>query len=97
MTHNTISLKAGTTPKASNVVLLPALPTPEARHTRNAKDPLPEFCKKLKVGDNVIVCVENEERWLNPDEEHFVTKIEQDALQLNEARTYSTVASKKND
>ena len=85
------------TPKASNVVLLPALPTPEARHTRNVRNPLPEFCRKLRVGDNVIVCVTNEERLLNPDEEHFVAKIEQDVLLLNEAGTYSTVAFKKND
>ena len=97
MTRDNISMKAGTTPKASNVVLLPARPTPEIRHTRNARNPLPEFCKKLKVGDNVIVRVANEERLLNPDEEYFVAKVEQDAMQLNEAGTYSTVAFKKND
>ena len=39
----------------------------------------------------------NDERLLYPDEEYFIAKIEQDALQLNEAGTYSTVAFKKND
>ena len=33
----------------------------------------------------------NDERLLYPDEEYFIAKIEQDALQLNEAGTYSTV------
>ena len=49
----------------------------------------------MKVGENVIVRVANEERLLNPDEEYFVAKIEQDVLQLNEAGTSSTVAFKK--
>lgn len=97
LTRSNINLKGGTTAKASNIVLLPARPTPEARHTRNARNPLPEFCKKLKVGENVIVRVANEERLMNQDEEYFVAKIEQEALQLNEAGMYSAVAFKKND
>ena len=97
MTRNDIGLKAGTSPRALNFVLLPAWPTPEAQYTRNARNVLPEFCRKLKVGDNSIVCVANEERLINPDEEHFVAKIYQDALQLDEAGIYSTVAFKKND
>mmetsp|Transcript_37338 Transcript_37338/g.67147 ORF Transcript_37338/g.67147 Transcript_37338/m.67147 type:complete len:148 (+) Transcript_37338:840-1283(+) len=76
---------------------MPARPTPELRHTRNARNPLPEFCKKLKLGDNIIVRVANEKRLLNADEEYFVAKIEEEAVQLNEAGTYSAVAFKKND
>ena len=89
MTLENVELKAGTTPKASNVVLVPVRPTPEARHTRNARNPLPEFCTKLKAGDNAIVRVENEERLQNPDEEYFVAKIEDNDLQLDEAGMYS--------
>ena len=41
--------------------------------------------------------MENEENLLNPDEEYLCAKIEQDALQINEARSYSTVVFKNND
>ena len=88
---------AGTTPKASPVVLLPARPTPEARHTRSSRNPTSDFCTNLKIRDNVIVRMANEERLLNHDEEYYVARIEKKALQLKEAGTYSCVAYKKND
>ena len=62
MTLENVELKAGTTANASNVVLVPARPTPEARHTRNARNPLPDFFTQLKAGDNIIVRLANEER-----------------------------------
>ena len=55
------------------------------------KNPLPGFCKNLKAGDNVIARVANEERIENQDEDYFVAKIEGDALQLDEAGTYTAV------
>ena len=97
LTPANINVKAGTTPEATNVVLMPARPTPQLRHTRNARNPLPGFCKNLKVGDNVIVRVANEERMENQDEDYYVAKIEGDALQLDEAGTYTAVLYKKND
>ena len=92
-----MSVKTGTTPIAGNVVLLPAPPTPEIQHTRNARNPLPGFCEKLKVSNNVILRVANQERLLNPDEGYGVAKVEQEAIQVNEAGTDSTVEFKKND
>jgi len=35
---------AGTTLKETDVCLAPARAAPAARHTRNARNPLPEFC-----------------------------------------------------
>ena len=43
-------LMAGTTARATTVVLHSARPVPAARHTRNARNPLPEFCEGLCVG-----------------------------------------------
>ena len=66
-------------------------------HNRNARNPLHEFCDALSVGDNVIVRVSKEEEDDNPDENYFVAKIEEIALRLGEAGTYSAVPFKKND
>jgi hypothetical protein len=41
--------------------------------------------------------VSDEERADNPDEEYFVAKIEEKAVKLEEAGTYSAVPFKKND
>ena len=49
---------------------------------------MPEFCRKLKVGDSITVRVVNEERLLNPKEVYFVAKTDEKAVQLDEAGTY---------
>ena len=85
MTLDNTTLAAGTTPKASTVVLYSARPTPAARHTRNARNPPPEFCNSLSVGNNITVRVSNEEREDNSDEDYFVAKIEKRAKKLDEA------------
>ena len=74
--HLTVTLAAGTTPKASSVKLYSAQPASEARHTRNARNPSPQFCSSLNVGNNIIVLVSNEERENSPDEDYFVARIE---------------------
>ncbi len=90
-------LKAGTTPRATCVVIQPARPAPESRHTRNARNPLPESCENMKVGENVTVRISNDERNDNPDENYFVAKIESKAKKLTEAGTYSAVHYERND
>ena len=69
-------LEAGTILPGSLVRLEPARPLPEARHTRNARNPLPEFCAGLKRGDNVAVRIAEEEEEDNPGEDYFVAMIE---------------------
>ena len=69
---------------------------PASRHTRNARNPLPEFCNELKVGQNIIVRVSDEEREDNPDEEYFVAKIKGKVKQLEEDGVYSAVTFRKN-
>jgi hypothetical protein len=97
LTPNNTTLKAGATPQATIEVIEPQRQAPEARHTRNARNPLPEFCRGLKVGENVIVRVSAEERALNPNEEYFVAKIEEKAKQLEEGGVHSAVQYQKND
>jgi len=96
LTHDS-DLKAGTTPKATSVKLQSARPAPASRHTRNARNPLPEFCEKLKVGENIIARIAEEEKSYNPDEEYFVAKIEERAKKLEEDGTFCAVPFKKND
>jgi hypothetical protein len=91
------NLTAGTTPRGTSIVIPPLQQTQEARHTRNARNPLPEFCESLKIGTNVVVRVSAEERSENPDEEYFVAKIEEKAKKLEEDGVYSAVPFKKND
>ena len=67
------------------------------RHTQNARNPCQEFCAGLKVGDNIVVRIADEEREMNPDEEYFVCKIEEKAIKLSEAGVYSAVNFKKGD
>ena len=73
------------------VTLQPKQQTLASRHTRGARNPLPEFCQELKVGQNIIVRVSNDEKDDNPDEEYFVAKIQEKARKLEEAGTYSAV------
>ena len=61
--------KAGKTPRGWTVTLEPKRQTLASRHTRGARNPLPEFCQELKVGQNIIVRVSNDEKDDNPDEE----------------------------
>ena len=96
MTEDSL-LSAGTTPRATAVKLCASGPTPAARHTRNARNPLPSFCEELTIGQNVIVRVRDDERATNPDEDYFVGKIEKKPLKLDEDGTYSAVLYKKND
>ena len=49
------------------------------------------------VGDNIIVRVSKEEKANNPDEEYFVAKIQEKAVKLEEAGTYSAVKFMKYD
>ena len=90
-------LSAGTTPRATAVKLCASGPTPAARHTRNARNPLPSFCEESTIGQNVIVRVRDDERATNPDEDYFVGKIEKKPLKLDKDGTYSAVLYKKND
>ena len=92
-----VSLMAGTTPRASTVVLKTACPAPASRHTRNARNPLPEFCRGLKVGKNIVVWVSNEEKEANQDKDYFVAKIGERAVKLEEDGTYRAVPFRKND
>ena len=97
LTPANTDVKAGTTPQSMTVTIKPLREAPEARHTRNARNPLPEFCRGLRVGTNVIIRLSDDEREDNPDEEYFVAKIEGDAIQLEEPGVYSAVPFKKND
>ena len=88
---------AGTTARATTVVLHSTRPVPVARHTQNARNPLPEFCERLCVGKNIVVRVSNEEKADNLDEDYFVAKIERKAMKLEEDGTYSAVPYRRND
>ena len=88
---------AGTTPRATTLVLHPAPPAPASCHTQNARNPLPEFCEGLSVGKTIIVRVSNEERADSPDEEYFVAKIKDEATLLEEDGAYIDVPYQKND
>ena len=97
LTLDNTTLAAGTTPRATIVKLYSARPTPSARHTRNARNPRPEFCTGLKIGENVIVRASQEERNLNLNEDYFVAKIERKAKKLDEGGMYSAQPYQKND
>ena len=58
---------------------------------------MPEFCRKLKVGDIFFVWVANEERLLDSKEDYFVAKKDEKGVQLDEAGIYGDVSYKKND
>ena len=79
------------------MILHPARPSPEARHTRNARNPLPEFCQQIAVRDNIIVRQAEEERLENPGEEWFVAKVEEKPRKLGEAGVYAAVHYSKGD
>ena len=70
-------MEAGIIPPGSTVRLELANLPAESWHTRNARNPLPEYCMGLKVGSTVAVSIAEEVRELNPDEEYFVAKIEE--------------------
>ena len=91
MTPSNLQLQTAKTPRATSVVLRSACPAMEERHTRNARNPLPDFCKGLSVGENTIVRVSNSEKEDSPDEEYFVAKIKEKAIKLEESGTYSTI------
>ena len=90
-------LEAGIIPPGSSVRLESANLPAESRHTRNARNPLPEYCMGLKVGSNVVVRIAEEEREMNPDEEYFVAKIEERAKKIDKDEIYSAVEFKKGD
>ena len=90
-------LEAGIISPGSTLRLESAQLSAEARHTRNARNPLPEFCTGLKIGSNVVAQIAEEERAMNPDEEYFVAKIEGRAKKIDKAGFYSAVEFKKGD
>jgi hypothetical protein len=90
-------LLAAATPQALTVNIRPARAAPAARHTRNARNPLPEFSEGLEIGEDVIVRISNEEREDNPNEEYFVARIEERAIKLEASGTYSSVMYRKGD
>lgn len=63
--------KAGITPRGTTVILEPSRQTIDTRHTRGARNPLPEFCQGLKLGQNIVAHVSKEEKEDNPNEEYF--------------------------
>ena len=65
------SLEVGIIPPGSSVRLESANLPAESWHTRNACNPLLEFCIELKVGNNDVVQIAEEEWEINPDEEYF--------------------------
>ena len=74
--------EAGIIPQGSSVRLELANLPPESWHTRNARNPLPEYCMGLKVCRNVVVRIAEEEHEMNPGEEYFVAKVEEKAKQM---------------
>ena len=48
-------------------------------------------CSLIESRDNVIVRVANEDRLLNPKEDYFCVKMDEKAVQLDEAGTYGAV------
>ena len=71
------SLEAGIITPGSRVRLELANLPAESQHTRIARNSLPEYYMGLKVGSNIVVHIAEEERELNPEEEYFVSKIEE--------------------
>ena len=49
--------KAGITPRGTTVILEPSRQTIDTHHTRGARNPLPEFCQGLKLGQNIVARV----------------------------------------
>ena len=75
-------LEAGIIPPGSSVRLESANLPAESRHTRTARNPLPEYCMGLKVSKHVVVRIAEEEQEMNPGEEYFVAKVEEKAKQM---------------
>ena len=88
-------LVAGTTPHAVPRLLHSARPSAEACNTRNARNPLPELCGGLRVGDNIISQLANKERKSNPDEDYFIYNIEGGDKKIYGAGIYRCVSYKK--
>ena len=88
-------LVAGTTPRAVPRLLHSARLSAEACNTRNARNPLPELCGGLRVGDNIISQLANKERKSNPDEDYFIANIEGQDKKIDGAGIYSCVSYKK--
>ena len=83
--------KAGKSPRATTMTLQSSMPAPAARHTRGARNPLPEFCKGLKLGQYIVIRVSNEKKDDCPDENYVVAKVEEKSIKLEEGGTYSAV------
>ena len=77
------------------MVIRPLRQAPTLIHNGNERNPLPEFCNELKVGQDIIVCVFDEEREDNPGKECFVAKIEGKAKEMEEDGVYGTVTFRK--
>ena len=90
-------LEASIIPPGSSVRFESANIFAESRHTRTARNPLPEDCMGLKVGGNVVVGGAEEEREMNPDGESFVAKIEEKAKKIDKDEIYSAVEFKKGE
>ena len=88
-------LRAGTTPRGFNVTLHPERLSLEASHTLNARNPLPEFCEQIGVGNNVIVQQATEKRLKNPVEAWCVVKVEEKPRKLGEAGVYAAMQYRK--
>ena len=90
-------LEAGTILPGSLVRLEPARPSPETCHTRNVRNPLPEFYTGLKRGDNSVARIADKEKEIDPDEDYGVAVIEAKAKKIGKDGFYSTQEFKKGD
>ena len=90
-------LESGTILPRSRVRLDPACPLPEACHTINARNPIPELSAGLKRCDNAVPRIAEEEKETNPDEDYFVAMIEAKAKKIDKAQFYSTHEFRKGD
>ena len=91
------SLEAGIIPLGSSVRLESANLSAESRHTRNARNLLPEYFTGLRGGSNVVVQIAEEKQEMNPDEEYFVAKIEERAKKIDKDEIYRAVEFKTGD
>ena len=97
MTPANVHLQSAKTAGATVVVPQSSRLTPAARHTWNARNPLPELCEESSVGDNIIVWVSKEEKADNPDKGYCVAKIEEKAMKLEEIGSCRAIQFKTND
>ena len=89
--------EAATTPLRSCNKIRPKFPDAVAARTLQTRKPLIEFAACLTIGKNVILRLNMEERYGNPNDVYFVEQMVERAQKLCDPRRYSSTKFPMND